>query len=1075
MDWLWTCLGGGGKHGVQPPRICAGKSPNSSSQGGGGGGGRGSTIQPHSLRLQQRSVPLPKNGHNLSSSDEAFQRRAVQSSYKCGEPESGDMIKIPVSSLSSTAACTSINSLRKASEGRTGRSSFLPDTGSSSLRSDVDELKEELAALRRRLAAEEEEAKRLREEVNYLRSCGVLHKPEDCYQARASKSLDREAILPQDCNSFFIYDDAAELRKQQSRDRSVKQFRRSFSGPLSWTGKANDMQRAQEKVSILRPVHSFKQQFNLHGIQDDQNIPPERSHNPTGEDGAAAAQTLGSRMALRTHASSLSHRNSRPPSSTWATHDKENSQALQVSKPHDLLLYEVPTSLEVKSADIQWIEVRDGPCPSASSTNVKLSPGNPPKDNAKSPHKLHMRMQSAEECGDTLPKDLQRTGKRRHRRASSNQEPIEKRAKDQSLKPAYHDAKLADGFEAQLLSAVELFNQQRQAQLSLTSSSTNNVGSLVFHTSRKRSVAFRSRGFRQPLSPVKEALSIEEASWSIKNESEQVSRNQEMPCTLRVSDSKRNQSYFEGSVNPPSPEKPEAETEKQLKGVFEANPLKQASSFTDKAAQLKPIQCVLPFPSPRKMSPSSSSPDILAALPSSSETSLSYPVVEQEELLSSVEGRLVDNGFASDDDGEVGMKPMKCASPTFTPKKKPSRSAVYQATEFKRHELPSLLNSADPVSRNQDLVPKSMDQVAASLPSSAVNSPHWTLSHENIDFHPSSNCSWHAHTAPVKTMDSTHDAQSIAQLQQPWSLPPNEKVLTVKQWQQQNVRPPQANSAEKKIAKRAFLSYVYDTNEQQQMKGSSQKECTTKKQQEEEIEQQQQQSIEEDTTPTTSLVMSRVQYWNSVHKSASTGRKREGKEGRTDSGETNSVSTTFSIDLGPSESSPINYESCSDVEGSADGYAVSLSSAQQPLALDVDLDATVKEDAMSRSCSDLEIPPCPRHTSVSQQQSAPSSGARKCNIMMLQNSSPKDRPILGAVAAAHWENVHLAQSPPQLWDGKGEPNLSHKYKEDQKVNWRGTPFEVRVDRALANQSDVSPRALFGVNTNPLVRSSLEMR
>lgn len=476
-------------------------------------------------------------------------------------------------------------------------------------------------------------------------------------------------------------------------------------------------------------------------------------------------------------------------------------------------------------------------------------------------------MQSAEDCGDTLPKDLQRTGKRRHRRASSNQEPIEKRAKDQSLKPAYHDAKLADGFEAQLLSAVESFNQQRQAQLSLTSSSTNNVGSLVFHTSRKRSMAFRSRGFRQPLSPVKEALSIEEASWSIKNESEQVSRNQEMPCTLRVSDSKRNQSYFEGSVNPPSPEKPEAETEKQLKGVFEANPLKQASRFPDKAAQLEPVQCALPCPSPRKMSASSSSPDILAASPSSSETSLSYPVAEQEELLSSVEGRLVDNGFASDDDGEVGMKPMKCASPTFTPKKKPSRSAVYQATEFKRHELPSLLNSADPVSRNQDLLPKSMDRGAASLPSLAVNSPQWTLSHENIDFHPSSDHSWHADTAPVKTMDSTH---SIAQQQQPWSLPPKEKVLTVKQWQQENVRPPQANSAEKKIAKRAFLSYVYDTNEQQQMKGSSQKECAIKKQQQQEIEQQQQQqSIEEDTTPTTSLVMSRVQYWNSVHKSAS--------------------------------------------------------------------------------------------------------------------------------------------------------------------------------------------------------------
>jgi hypothetical protein len=217
-------------------------------------------------------------GHKLLSSDEAFQRRAVQSSYKCGEPESGDMIKIPVSSLSSTASCTSINSLRKASEGRTGRSSFLPDNGSSSLRSDVDELKEELAALRHRLAAEEEEAKRLREEVydndcvsllhtrshdyisllhtrnqiqlilnttsdcflkvNYLRSCGVLHKPENYYQAQASKS--RETLFPQDSKPLSICDDATDMRKQQNRDRSVKQFQRCFSGPLSWTGSLDE-------------------------------------------------------------------------------------------------------------------------------------------------------------------------------------------------------------------------------------------------------------------------------------------------------------------------------------------------------------------------------------------------------------------------------------------------------------------------------------------------------------------------------------------------------------------------------------------------------------------------------------------------------------------------------------------------------------------------------------------------------------------------------------------------------------------------------------------------------------------
>jgi hypothetical protein len=94
-------------------------------------------------------------------SAETFKRRAVQSSYKCGEPEGGgNTIKVPVSSVST---CISSNTLLKASEGRTVRS-FLSDDGSS-LRSDVDELKEELAALRHRLAAEEEEAKRLREEV----------------------------------------------------------------------------------------------------------------------------------------------------------------------------------------------------------------------------------------------------------------------------------------------------------------------------------------------------------------------------------------------------------------------------------------------------------------------------------------------------------------------------------------------------------------------------------------------------------------------------------------------------------------------------------------------------------------------------------------------------------------------------------------------------------------------------------------------------------------------------------------------------------------------------------------------
>jgi hypothetical protein len=78
------------------------------------------------------------------------------------EPEGGlDSFKIPSTSVST---CISINTLKKASEASFG-TSFRSELGFN-LRSDVDELKEELAALRRRLASEEAEARKLREEVS---------------------------------------------------------------------------------------------------------------------------------------------------------------------------------------------------------------------------------------------------------------------------------------------------------------------------------------------------------------------------------------------------------------------------------------------------------------------------------------------------------------------------------------------------------------------------------------------------------------------------------------------------------------------------------------------------------------------------------------------------------------------------------------------------------------------------------------------------------------------------------------------------------------------------------------------
>jgi len=79
---------------------------------------------------------------------------------KGGEVENMEAFRISTSSMNT---CISINTLYKASE-KSLESSFRQEFGLT-MRSDVDELKEEMAALRRRLANEEAEAKKLREEV----------------------------------------------------------------------------------------------------------------------------------------------------------------------------------------------------------------------------------------------------------------------------------------------------------------------------------------------------------------------------------------------------------------------------------------------------------------------------------------------------------------------------------------------------------------------------------------------------------------------------------------------------------------------------------------------------------------------------------------------------------------------------------------------------------------------------------------------------------------------------------------------------------------------------------------------
>ncbi|CAL9213956.1 unnamed protein product [Arabidopsis halleri] len=68
--------------------------------------------------------------------------------------------------------------------------------------------------------------------------------------------------------------------------------------------------------------------------------------------------------------------------------------------------------------------------------------------------------------------------------------------------------------------------------------------------------------------------------------------------------------------------------------------------------------------------------------------------------------------------------------------------------------------------------------------------------------------------------------------------------------------------------------------------------------------------------------------------------------------------------------------------------------------------------------------------------------------------TPGDRPIIGLVAA-QWIEDEQTEISPKLWDGNGIPNSTTKYKEDQKVSWHATPFEVRLEKALSEEGGQS--------------------
>ncbi|XP_068657208.1 protein JASON-like [Aristolochia californica] len=130
-----------------------------------------------------------------------------------------------------------------------------------------------------------------------------------------------------------------------------------------------------------------------------------------------------------------------------------------------------------------------------------------------------------------------------------------------------------------------------------------------------------------------------------------------------------------------------------------------------------------------------------------------------------------------------------------------------------------------------------------------------------------------------------------------------------------------------------------------------------------------------------------------------------------------------------------NASICEDGENATKSLAIQ--DQQSPLPLETSLSSWVKTPSKEERGTSLGSPSKGMSASV--------------------QSSDIDRPIIGLVAT-HWNNEESSQIPPREWDGKGIPNSTTKYKEDQKVSWHATPFEERLEKALSDEK-LFPRKL----------------
>lgn len=370
------------------------------------------------------------------------------------------------------------------------------------------------------------------------------------------------------------------------------------------------------------------------------------------------------------------------------------------------------------SMDVHWIEVANAPCASGFSSNVRRDDLYS-QNHAESPCRPS---RAASTVADASGRNSQRLiGKRRQSKRSMDlHEPTEKRSKEQALVLRnQHPSLTPEQIEEQLSQAVAAFRQQKldlesKHQASFcqgpsapgpSNPSSSNPGVVgFFRSSRKKSHAIRHRGFQRSLSPVKEALSIEEITWG-----RQSSSRNEFVSAGKPEDSSNGNDVWTSRPLKSVRNDPQNQGFKFSSQILEISPTKSAKSEVTtsesdlderpsamESIAMVPIQCASPSLSPRKRS-SSAPLDALRALAVNSKT----PAEGRYLMDDSVEGLLHEAHWIQacewDDDVEgMDMKPIECASPSFSDRRKSSRAGpVGQSISFDAEDSSPFMASSN--------------------------------------------------------------------------------------------------------------------------------------------------------------------------------------------------------------------------------------------------------------------------------------------------------------------------------------------------------------------------------------------